>query len=152
MRSPARRIARTVAAVLLAAPALVLAGLLPRLPPDREMKGSGGEEERVSRRRPAVPPGTLAAARSGAAGVVGEVAGADSPGRVVFSHATHVDERRPDCTTCHPRLFPIGRATAPGMRVRVTHRDMDAGRQCGACHNGREARGREDCAGCHREE
>jgi ABC-2 type transport system ATP-binding protein len=36
------------------------------------MRGSGGDEERASYRRPAVPPGTPAAPRSGAAGVVGK--------------------------------------------------------------------------------
>jgi len=32
----------------------------------------GGDEERTPGRRPAVPPGALAAPRSGAAGAVGE--------------------------------------------------------------------------------
>jgi c(7)-type cytochrome triheme protein len=80
-----------------------------------------------------------------------ELAGAaDSPGAVTFSHAQHLDASRPDCTACHPRLFRIvrtGQAAAP-----IRHADMDAGRACGACHNGRTAFGRDDCTACHRGE
>jgi c(7)-type cytochrome triheme protein len=75
---------------------------------------------------------------------------ADSPGEVVFSHASHVDERRPSCTSCHPGAFSILRKGA--ARIQVTHQEMEAGRQCGACHDGKAARGLEDCAACHRDE
>jgi c(7)-type cytochrome triheme protein len=74
---------------------------------------------------------------------------ADSPGVVTFSHASHVDAARPDCTSCHPRLFRIAR-TASGAGPRLRHSEMDAGHSCGACHNGRAAFGREDCEACHR--
>ena len=73
--------------------------------------------------------------------------GADSPGVVVFKHAPHVDHKRPDCTTCHPALFPILQ-----RGPRITHEQMEAGRQCGACHDGKSAPGLEDCAVCHRDE
>jgi c(7)-type cytochrome triheme protein len=72
-----------------------------------------------------------------------------SPGAVTFSHASHVDARRADCTTCHPRHFRI---LAPGQTaagVPVTHRDMEQGRQCGACHDGKAAFGLKDCETCH---
>ena len=71
----------------------------------------------------------------------------DSPGVVTFSHAAHVDEKRPACTTCHPALFRILQKGGP----RITHKEMEAGRQCGACHDGKAARGLDDCAACHRD-
>lgn len=75
----------------------------------------------------------------------------ESPGKVTFSHRIHVNEQRPDCTTCHPVLFKIlgGEARADGAAY---HRAMDEGRRCGACHNGKAAFGLEGCPACHREE
>jgi c(7)-type cytochrome triheme protein len=73
--------------------------------------------------------------------------GADSPGPVTFRHASHVDPERPACTGCHPGLFPILRGSP---RHPVTHARMDARRQCGACHDGEHAFGRDDCTACHR--
>jgi c(7)-type cytochrome triheme protein len=63
---------------------------------------------------------------------------------------SHVDEQKPDCTSCHPGRFRILRSTTGELRV--THEQMEAGRQCGACHDGKAARGLEDCAACHRDE
>ena len=76
--------------------------------------------------------------------------GEGSPGVVTFRHETHVDAARPDCTTCHPKLFPILRrsaAAAPGPVIK--HEDMEKGRLCGSCHDGKKAHGLEDCATCH---
>jgi c(7)-type cytochrome triheme protein len=75
----------------------------------------------------------------------------DSPGKVTFLHVSHMGER-PDCTRCHPKLFSImkpapGRAAAP----RITHANMEKGRQCGACHNNKVAFGFDDCTACHRQ-
>jgi c(7)-type cytochrome triheme protein len=47
----------------------------------------------------------------------------------VFSHWQH-DQFQ--CVTCHPALFPQ-------VRRGFTHDDMDEGRFCGACHDGRQA-------------
>ncbi len=77
--------------------------------------------------------------------------GADSPGVVTFRHATHLDEKRPDCTACHPSRFPILPTTAR-KTPRITHKDMEAGKACGACHDGTQATGLDDCATCHRGE
>jgi len=67
-----------------------------------------------------------------------------SPGKVVFSHQVHtaVSDK---CTACHVTLF---RMLRPARQV--THTDMDAGRSCGACHNGQMAFGSTDPAGCAR--
>lgn len=72
----------------------------------------------------------------------------DSPGPVTFSHETHARlGERPDCTTCHPASFSIlaGAGTDSGIR----HEAMEAGRQCGACHDGQKAFGLDDCQLCH---
>ena len=47
--------------------------------------------------------------------------GDGSPGVVTFRHASHVDAARPDCTTCHPTLFPIVRTASPVSRAPIRH-------------------------------
>jgi c(7)-type cytochrome triheme protein len=74
----------------------------------------------------------------------------DSPGKVVFSHASHVGmQAKPDCTSCHPKLAPILKAKA-SSRKPITHEAMLKGQSCGSCHNGDDARGFDDCTMCHR--
>jgi len=69
-----------------------------------------------------------------------------SPGPVVFSHTTHVPLAGTQCVACHPGLFSILQPTR-----RITHDDMNAARQCGACHDGTKASGVQDaCDHCHR--
>jgi c(7)-type cytochrome triheme protein len=69
-----------------------------------------------------------------------------SPGPVVFSHTVHVPLADDRCIACHPALFPILRPTG-----KITHAEMSAGKECGACHDGVAASGIEDdCAHCHR--
>jgi c(7)-type cytochrome triheme protein len=74
----------------------------------------------------------------------------DCPGSVVFSHQNHVAfQARVDCTACHPRLAPIVRK-AGAKREIITHRRMEKGQACGACHNGKDAHGFDDCTTCHK--
>jgi c(7)-type cytochrome triheme protein len=75
--------------------------------------------------------------------------GDGSPGVVTFRHATHVDAGRPDCTTCHPSLFPILHRSPAQAPPRIKHADMEKGVACGKCHDGKSAHGFEDCATCH---
>jgi c(7)-type cytochrome triheme protein len=71
----------------------------------------------------------------------------DSPGKVTFTHETHVDAGQPRCTACHPREFRILKAT---KRTAITHERMDKGGQCGSCHNGTAAFALDqDCTFCH---
>ena len=66
---------------------------------------------------------------------------------VVFRHGVHVSLEGNRCTSCHPKLFRILKPTG-----RTTHREMDAGRSCGACHDGRHAfavRSLGACKSCH---
>jgi len=77
--------------------------------------------------------------------------GADSPGKVVFSHGSHVGmQAKPDCTSCHPKHAPILKAKTRTAREPVTHAAMEKGKSCGSCHNGNTARGFEDCTMCHK--
>ena len=71
---------------------------------------------------------------------------ASSPGPVVFSHKTHVSFVDNRCVACHPSLFPMLRPTG-----RISHDDMNAGKKCGACHDGTKASGvQENCDRCHK--
>jgi c(7)-type cytochrome triheme protein len=75
----------------------------------------------------------------------------DSPGKVVFSHQNHVGfQAKADCTACHPKLAPILKTKAAAKREALTHAKMEKGKACGACHNGKEAHGFDDCTTCHR--
>lgn len=72
----------------------------------------------------------------------------EAPAPVVFRHATHVVLEKWKCLTCHPQVFKL-----LSRELRPTHAEMDAGRQCGLCHNGRRAfaTNGEACATCHSE-
>jgi c(7)-type cytochrome triheme protein len=83
---------------------------------------------------------------------------ADSPGRVLFNHTTHLDDARPDCTVCHPRPFSIlpaqQRRIVEGRskRVVIVHARMEKGEYCGGCHDGKKAFALEDdCTACHQQ-
>jgi c(7)-type cytochrome triheme protein len=66
-----------------------------------------------------------------------------SPGAVVFRHTTHAALTDNKCLTCHPRPFAILHPTR-----RVRHDDMNAGRSCGLCHDGKSASGTTDSSSC----
>ncbi len=74
----------------------------------------------------------------------------DSPGKVTFNHASHVDDAAPSCTSCHPKSFSILKAGATAEGKPITHAAMDKGQACGACHNGTKSFGFDDCTLCHR--
>ena len=74
----------------------------------------------------------------------------DSPGKVTFSHASHVDESAPACTACHPKMFRILKAGATVDGKAITHDSMTRGQACGSCHNGQKSFGFDDCTLCHR--
>ena len=75
--------------------------------------------------------------------------GEGSPGKVTFSHQSHIDPKQPGCTTCHPRTWKTLEkgATADGQPLR--HAVMEKGGQCGTCH-GKAAFGFDSCDMCHR--
>jgi c(7)-type cytochrome triheme protein len=90
------------------------------------------------------PPGNRPGQMPGVATIAQS---ADSPGRVTFDHASHVDAGRPDCTACHPRLFSILEDRSADRTIR--HARMAKQEQCGACHDGKTAFGLDECTLCH---
>ncbi|MFO0581412.1 MAG: c(7)-type cytochrome triheme domain-containing protein [Anaeromyxobacter sp.] len=76
----------------------------------------------------------------------------DSPGVVKFDHSTHVDDKKPNCVSCHaqPAGFSIlGRSTEKRGPA-ITHARMDKGEACGQCHGkGKSAFALDDCSMCH---
>lgn len=77
--------------------------------------------------------------------------GDDSPGKVTFSHDSHVDGAKPSCVACHPRLFPMLKGSALPKGA-ITHEKMEKGQLCGACHGkGKTAFDFSDdnCQNCH---
>lgn len=66
---------------------------------------------------------------------------------VLFSHDEHAGKTKIGCTECHYAVF-INRAN----HRKATMTDMQQGRSCGACHNGKRAFGVSDvklCGRCH---
>jgi c(7)-type cytochrome triheme protein len=68
-------------------------------------------------------------------------------GKVVFDGKVHADKGN-KCADCHQSgLFKMKKGSAV-----LTMKDMEAGKACGACHNGTKAFGVKDaasCAKCH---
>lgn len=66
-------------------------------------------------------------------------------GGSIFSHGVHL-EMSYACSECHNKIF------VPGPnRVRHTMLDMEKGKSCGACHNGKTAfSSKGDCQKCHK--
>ncbi len=80
--------------------------------------------------------------------------GEGSPGPVTFSHDSHYNYDEPNCAACHPAHFKM---LVPGQSPEgpITMETMDAGKNCGACHNGETAFDTKDpdnCSMCHQEE
>lgn len=59
-----------------------------------------------------------------------------------FSHKSHL-VTSPSCVVCHPSVF------AAGINKRYTMAEMESGKSCGACHNGKKAFGIDKCVTCH---
>jgi c(7)-type cytochrome triheme protein len=75
----------------------------------------------------------------------------DSPGQVTFNHDSHVDAKKPSCTACHPRLFPMLEEGAL-KKGAITHEKMEKGQYCGACHGKGKAAfdfSDDNCQNCH---
>jgi c(7)-type cytochrome triheme protein len=73
---------------------------------------------------------------------------AESPGRVVFRHAAHVDPGAPDCIICHAAGFSIVRSS--GKTAGKTAAPGEMHKSCITCHDGSSAFSVEsDCQKCH---
>ncbi len=65
-------------------------------------------------------------------------------GEANFSHEFHLGMYK--CADCHTKVFPY-KAGA----LKATMADMDKGKSCGACHNGKDAfKSSDDCVKCHK--
>ncbi len=62
-------------------------------------------------------------------------------GPVLFSHTRHLKTMQ--CGACHSKLFKTG----PNKRVDMAQ--MERGKSCGACHNGKKAFALGACTKCH---
>ena len=70
-------------------------------------------------------------------------------GKVTFDAKVHADKGA-KCENCHtkPKLFAMKKGTD-----KLTMKDMNAGKFCGTCHNGKKAFATKDaasCAKCHK--
>ncbi len=67
-------------------------------------------------------------------------------GKVIFDHNFHIKQKgiRDNCRTCHNAIFNIRK------NIRYTMADMEKGKSCGACHDGKRAFDVKDCNKCHK--
>ena len=67
-------------------------------------------------------------------------------GKVIFSHNQHFKQEgiKNNCKTCHNAIFNLR------GKNRYTMADMEKGKSCGACHNGKRAFDLNDCIQCHK--
>ncbi|MDA8079344.1 MAG: cytochrome c3 family protein [Nitrospiraceae bacterium] len=77
----------------------------------------------------AVPPGKTVEFAGGA------------PGKVIFDGKIHADKGL-KCNDCHTKIFPMKKGG------KYTMADMNAGKNCGSCHNGEKAFASKDAANC----
>ena len=61
-------------------------------------------------------------------------------GKVIFDGKAHAKIK---CNQCHPALFKMKKGSTA-----MTMKDMEAGKGCGACHNGTATFGVKDTASC----
>jgi c(7)-type cytochrome triheme protein len=64
-------------------------------------------------------------------------------GKVTFDGKVHADKGL-KCPDCHTKIFPMKKGAAP------KHADMDAGKECGVCHDGKKAFATKDKATCNK--
>lgn len=67
-------------------------------------------------------------------------------GKVEFSHFNHLEAVGKNCPSCHNAIYHIVTKNNPAF----TMKEMEAGKACGACHNGSRAFSvKENCDTCH---
>ncbi len=79
----------------------------------------------------AVPPGKTVEFKDG------------KVGKVIFDGKKHADKGL-KCNDCHPKLFQMKKGAQ-----KITMKDINAGKFCGACHNGQKAFKPVFCKKCH---
>lgn len=82
-------------------------------------------------------------ARVGGGDITYEVQGA---GKAIFSHDSHVSKGL-KCTDCHDALY-----VTKEKHKHVSMSEMQKGKSCGACHNGKKAFDvKAGCNNCHKQ-
>jgi c(7)-type cytochrome triheme protein len=67
-------------------------------------------------------------------------------GDTLFSHEKHVSGMGLACTECHDKLY-----TNAKQHKKTTMKQMQKGKSCGACHDGKKAFSvKGHCATCHK--
>ena len=75
----------------------------------------------------------------------GDITLKNKGGAVLFSHAGHVEAAGLKCQECHQKFFKNSK-----QHQTVSMKQMEKGKSCGACHNGKAAFGVKDqCERCH---
>ena len=75
----------------------------------------------------------------------GDITLKNKGGNVPFSHEAHVVGAGQKCTACHDKLY-----TNAKQHKKSTMKEMQKGKSCGSCHNGKVAFSvKGDCAKCH---
>lgn len=88
--------------------------------------------------------GTAAWARVGGGDLSFEVK--KGTGNVTFSHESHVSAAGLTCTDCHASLYGTKE-----KHKKATMAQMQQGKSCGACHNGKKAFDvKGNCSNCHK--
>jgi c(7)-type cytochrome triheme protein len=66
-------------------------------------------------------------------------------GKVLFSHRVHLQQKglKDNCRSCHKIIYNLRK------KATYTMADMEKGKSCGACHNGKKAFGIGECVKCH---
>lgn len=91
----------------------------------------------------ALTAGTALAASDG-----GEIVFSKPVKGVIFSHKSHVEEKKLSCDMCHTRLFEMGRTSQE--KADFVMESLYQGKYCGTCHNGTQAfASNTRCATCH---
>ena len=68
-------------------------------------------------------------------------------GKVEFSHFMHMEAVGRNCPSCHNEVYHI----LPSKNPAFTMKEMEAGKACGSCHNGKKAFSvKGDCFKCHK--
>jgi len=71
---------------------------------------------------------------------------AKGAGLVRFSHDSHVGAAGLQCMVCHDSLF-----ATKEKHKKATMKQMQQGKSCGSCHNGKKAFDvKGDCSRCHK--
>ena len=67
---------------------------------------------------------------------------AKGAGKVIFDGKIHADKGN-KCDACHTKIFKMKKGTA-----KITMAEINAGKLCGECHNGKAAFKASDAANC----